>query len=62
MLPIMADFRPAKIKIKGGTVDGRGATLLFMSLAQVNTIGTVTMHREGRQWKVVREDWRSWSR
>ena len=59
MLPVIQAMQAKKIKINGGTVDGDTATLLVTSLDEANTTGTVTMHRESGQWKLVNEDWKS---
>lgn len=59
MLPLIREMQPKKVKIDGGTIDGDNATLLVTSLDEKNTTGTVTLHRESGQWKLVKESWKS---
>ena len=61
MLPMIQSMQPKKIKITGGAVDGDNATLLVTSLDEKNTTGTVTMKKEGGQWKVGKESWKTTS-
>ena len=59
MLPMIQAMTPKKIRITGGSVDGDSATLLVESLDEKNTTATVTLRREGGQWKLVKESWKS---
>ncbi len=59
MLPLIQSMQPKKVKVNGGSVDGDNATLLVDSLDEKDTKGTVTMHREGGQWKLVKESWKT---
>lgn len=61
MLPVIASMQAKKVRIDRGTVDGDNATLLVTSLDEKNTTGTVTMRKEGGQWKLVKEAWKSTS-
>jgi hypothetical protein len=59
MLGVIQAMQPKKVKIKSGSVDGDTATLLVDSLDEKNTSGTVTLQREGGQWKLAKEDWKT---
>jgi hypothetical protein len=61
MLPMIQAMSPKKIKITGGSVDGDSATLLVQSLDEKNTTGTITMKKDGGQWKMAKESWKSTS-
>jgi hypothetical protein len=59
MLPLMKEMQPKKVRITRGSVDGDTATLLVENLDEKNSAGTVTMRREGGQWKLVQESWKT---
>ncbi len=59
MLKVIQAMQPKKVKVKSGTVDGDTATLMVDSLDEEKQSGTITMRREGGQWKLVKEDWKS---
>ena len=61
MFPLIKAMQEKKIRITGGSVDGDEATLLAESLSQKNMKGTVTMRREGGQWKVAQDSWKGGS-
>lgn len=61
MFPLIQSMQPKKIKITGGAVDGDNATLTVLSLDEANTTGTVKMVREGGQWKMMKESWKTTS-
>ncbi|HEV8660409.1 MAG TPA: hypothetical protein VGS96_17520 [Thermoanaerobaculia bacterium] len=61
MLPLMKEMQPKKVKITGGSIDGDTATLLVKNLDEKNSNATVTMRREGGQWKLVKEAWKTTS-
>ncbi|HEY3056248.1 MAG TPA: hypothetical protein VGK31_09995 [Thermoanaerobaculia bacterium] len=61
MLPLMKEMQPKKVKITGGSIDGDTATLLVKNLDEKNSTGTVTMRREGGQWKLAKEAWKTTS-
>jgi hypothetical protein len=57
MLPVVQTMQPKRIRITAGSVDGDTATLLVENLDEKSSTGTVTMHREGGQWKLLKEAW-----
>ncbi|MGZ8831023.1 MAG: hypothetical protein ACXW2Q_11680 [Thermoanaerobaculia bacterium] len=61
MFPLVQAMQQKTIRITGGSVDGDDATLLVESLSEKNMKATVTMRREGGQWKVARESWKGGS-
>jgi hypothetical protein len=61
MFPMIQAMQEKKIRITGGAADGDDATLLVTSLSEKNMKGTVTMRREGGQWKLVKESWKGGS-
>ena len=61
MFPLVKAMQQKKIRVTGGSVDGDDATLLVESLSEKTMKATVTMHREGGQWKLAREAWKGGS-
>ena len=61
MLPMMKEMMPKHVRITRGTVDGDTATLLVDDLDDKTSHGTVTMKREGGQWKLAQESWKAHS-
>ena len=61
MFPLVKAMQQKTIRITGGSVDGDDATLLVESLSEKNMKATVTMRREGGQWKVAKEAWKGGS-
>lgn len=59
MLPVIQAMQPKHVKILRGSVDGDTATLLVDDLDDKTSHGTVTLHRENGQWKLVKEAWKS---
>ena len=59
MFPLIQQMEPKKVKITGGAVDGDEATLLVTSLDEENSHATVTMHKNGGKWQLVKESWKS---
>ncbi len=59
MLPMIREMQPKHVKITKGSIDGDTATLLVKDLDEKNSNGTITMQREGGQWKLSRESWKT---
>jgi hypothetical protein len=58
MFPLIKAMQQKSIRVTGGSVDGDNATLLVESLSEKNMKATVTMRREGGQWKLAQESWK----
>lgn len=60
MFPLIQEMMPKNIRITGGAIDGDKATLkVDASTKEEKSTGTITMVREGGQWKVQKESWSS---
>ena len=59
MLGLIQAMQPKHVKVVRGAVDGDTATLLVDDLDEKNSKGTITLIREGGQWKMQREDWKN---
>lgn len=59
MLGVIQAMQPKKVKVNGGSVAGDTATLLVDSLDAEKQTGTITLRREGGQWKLAKEEWKS---
>lgn len=60
MFPLMQAMRAKNVKITGGTIDGKTATLLATGKDDSGTTtGKITMVLEGSAWKVEKEEWKS---
>ena len=60
LFPMLQMMQPKNIKITGGAVNGDTATLTATGKSDGDpATGTITMVREGGQWKVAKESWSS---
>ena len=60
LFPMLQMMEPKNVKISGGAVNGDTATLSATGTSDGDAAtGTITMVREGGQWKVSKESWSS---
>ena len=59
MLGVIQAMQPKHVKVRRGAVDGDKATLLVDDLDEKNSKGTITLLREGGQWKLQKEEWKN---
>jgi hypothetical protein len=60
LFPMLQMMQPKNIKITGGAVNGDSATLTATGTSDGDpATGTITMVREGGQWKVAKGSWSS---
>ncbi len=58
MMEMVKTMTPANVKVLGGVVDGKSATLDVEGVLEgTKTKGTIKMRLEGTQWRLVKEKW-----
>lgn len=59
MMEMVKTMTPTNVKILGGVIDGKSATLEVEGVMEgTKTTGTVKMRLEGTQWRLVKEKWK----